>query len=153
MDAVTFETLTEATEAYNARVSALESDLAAAQELATQAESRANAAQEAAQVALDERNAAQARNEELTASVGELTAAVATLTGERDASQTELLDAKLDLDRISQLAQVKGITLTEALPAAKPSTQDSKTLTRAEFDKLAHAERNEFFRTGGKIEA
>jgi len=153
MEPVTFETLTEATEAYNARVSALNSDLAAAQELAQQAEARANEAQSAAQVALDERNAAQARNEELTASVGELTGQIATITGERDAAQTELLDAKLDLERISQLAQVKGINISEALPAAAASTPDSKTLTRAEFDKLAHSERNEFFRTGGKIEA
>ena len=50
------------------------------------------------------------------------------------------------------IAQTIGIPL-ESLPAPRTQDQTENTITRADFEKLSHAERNAFFQKGGTFRA
>ena len=62
---------------------------------------------------------------------------------------TQAAENKLSKSVTAELASL-GVT-PEAAPSQISANEADKTLTRAEFEKLDHPARNEFFRAGGKL--
>lgn len=57
---------------------------------------------------------------------------------------------KVSASTVEQIAQL-GIASAELPPSSGMVADAGRTISRADFDKLNHTERNEFFRHGGKI--
>lgn len=87
---------------------------------------------------------------------------LAAVTTERDAAQAELKAAKDKLanpgEQIKQTASAQAAAIVAQVGHAplgvtpkQPGNSEDKTVSRESFDKMNHVQRNEFFRSGGKI--
>jgi ATP-dependent protease ClpP protease subunit len=75
------------------------------------------------------------------------------IAAERDQARADLAAARADLSRVSEalsnLEKTKGLAPASVVPAVAP--QVVAVVTREDFEKMSHDQRNQFIRTGGKI--